>query len=133
MTLAEWLIACGSIEDVQSVNVRIGDESWQACRYTQISEHNGKQYRTPRIYCVGQYPKSYNPNRKEGGSCYPFNKADWYIICYITEVKPGVAVFHPFGPNFILQAWDDSNPIDKHEQPYTRIPMVVGGGARLTG
>lgn len=125
MTLAEWLTACGNIVDIEPVRVRIGDESWEACRYTQISEHDGKKYRNKRIYCVGNWPKSYRPNRREGGTCYPFEGRDWYVCCYIKDIKPVFAPYHPFGPNFILGEWEHSEPMDQYEQPYERIPMTL--------
>ena len=133
--IAAWLRSLTSVTEVKPCTVTIGKQSWPAAFYrqefkytagmtcVQRGEHKaGESYFQTGIYCVGKLPQIYV---KSKNACFPHDDADWYVACYIEEVKPVVAWAHPFGANFILKAWNLPEAIDKYDKTYRRVALVV--------
>jgi hypothetical protein len=126
-----WLRRCEGASDVAMVTVTIGKQTWLGARYRQRSGD--------RIYCIGFLPAK---KAQRDHVCFTrgSDSRDWYVAGYWPPQKgrkqsamapaPSLAHYHPFGPSFILMAWDipgqPENKIDTYERkPYQRISMTV--------
>lgn len=76
-----------------------------------IAEHTS-------IYLVGERPSS-----KRESVCFAKGEETWFTaLYYVGPVSP----HQPFGSNFILQRWEDGEPIDHWStKPYRRIPLLI--------
>lgn len=110
----------------------------QACREGKAKP--GEEYRCPRYYLVGKLPPSSREKIRMYDGIYEHknvyriagDEGDWYISGYAEQpIKPDVARFHPFGPNFQLGRWpheDFGQRIDHYDPKpgqRVRLPALV--------
>jgi hypothetical protein len=117
--LVAYLSALPNCSGVKPVKVSLGRATYEGAQY--VDSNFGT---TPRLYLIGDLPKSYLRRRK---TCYTFegDSRDWYIAGYMTadRMTEKFAPYHPCGANVLLCAWDSpQGSIDSHEEKrYTRV------------
>lgn len=125
--LTEWLSSFPQVSSAGELRVTIRGTTYEAARYVETLDHNGKPYTQEKIYCLGALPACYRRSRRVAFN-FPNDSRDWYIAAYLPRenLRAANAKFHPFGINFLLMPWGvpDGSKIDSHEaRPYRRFPV----------
>ncbi len=111
MRVKEWLESVGA-KAVESVNVTIGNETWEGVRYHQHGHE--------KFYLVGMLPKDWEPINK---IYYTLDNEEYHVCAWMQdsdELDEQSLQFHPFGNNWIMYlAPDDS------QKPCKRQEMTV--------
>ena len=112
--VAEWLRTLPGTSDASPVTLTIGNQSWEGAIYKQRGKWG--------YYLVGDHPRHTN-------TCYRFteNGHDWYVSSYLVDpvhLSEERKTFHPFGKNWMMQAWACKSEIDAHTE-YRRMEVVA--------
>lgn len=109
-------------DKVEPIAITIKGTRYMGARYTD--RHDPGRV---RLYLLGDLPACYRRSSRTVFR-FPGDEQDWYIAAHINadRITPENARFHPGGANFMLIAWDASDPIDHYEnRPRTRVVVTL--------